>query len=205
MEKKENIIALSTAYLPNIQYFAKILQSEKIILEQYENYIKQTYRNRCEIFSANGIKSLIIPVKHTGTKQLIKDIKIDYSGNWQKLHWKTINSAYMSSPFFEYYIDDFSPFYEKKETFLFDFNYKLIVLLLELIGIKNQISVSDSYNIYDATIDHRTTITPKNKSNDFNPVPYFQVFSHKCGFAPNLSILDLLCNEGNNTYSLLVS
>ncbi|MDR0726291.1 MAG: WbqC family protein [Prevotellaceae bacterium] len=207
METKKNCqIILSTAYLPNVQYFSKLL-CEDIIIEQHENYPKQTFRNRCEILSANGIISLTIPIKHSANKIKIRDVEIDYTDNWQRLHWRTINTAYRSSPFFVYYADDFLPFYEKKEKFLFDFNCKMLDKLIELIGIKTQITLSSNYlhNEGTGTIDCRNTITPKNKPEDpeFFPSPYYQVFSGKFGFQPNLSILDLLCNEGNNSYSII--
>jgi hypothetical protein len=202
--KKNHNVILSTAYLPNVQYFSKLLHGNAVI-EQHENYLKQTYRNRCEILAANGIISLNIPIKHSGTKIKIRDVEIDYSDNWQRLHWRTINTAYRSSPFFVYYTDDFLPFYGKKEKFLFDFNYKMFDKLIELVGLKTEITLSDSYLHEICDMDYRNSITPKNKPEDpeFYPLKYYQVFSAKFGFKPNLSILDLLCNEGNNSYSII--
>jgi hypothetical protein len=194
---------VSTAYLPNVQYFSKLLYGETIV-EQHENYLKQTYRNRCEILTANGIMALTIPVKHSGTKIKIRDIQIDYTENWQRLHWRTIDTAYRSSPFFVYYADDFMPFYSNEEKFLFDLNCKMLDKLLELIGLKTKIHLSDSYR-HDYDMDYRNSITPKNKPDDpeFAPASYYQVFGEKFGFQPNLSIFDLLCNEGNNSYSII--
>jgi hypothetical protein len=194
---------MSTAYLPNVQYFSKLLHA-KVIIEQHEHYLKQTYRNRCEIFAPNGIMPLTVPVKHCGAKIKIRDVQIDYTDNWQRLHWRTINTAYRSSPFFVYYADDFLPFYSNKEKFLFDFNCKLLDKLLELIGLKIEIVFSDNY-LHDYDMDYRSSITPKNKPEDpiFSPHPYYQVFSHKLGFQSNLSILDLLYNEGNNSYTII--
>jgi hypothetical protein len=202
-EKNYSMI-LSTAYLPNIQYFSKLLCG-KVIIEQHENYLKQTFRNRCEILTGNGIMPLAVPVKHTGSKIKIRDVKIDYSDNWQRLHWRTINAAYRSSPFFIYYADGLLPFYSKKEEFLFDFNCKMLELLIELTGLKTEITFSGNYR-YGYDEDYRYLITPKNRVADpaFSPVPYYQVFGNKFGFQPNLSILDLLCNEGNNSYSILI-
>jgi hypothetical protein len=202
--KKNHGIILSTAYLPNLQYFSKLLHRE-IIIEQHENYLKQTYRNRCEILTANGIMSLTVPVKRCGAKVKIRDAEIDYTDNWQRLHWRTINTAYRSSPFFVYYADDFLPFYETREKFLFDFNCKMLDKLMELTGLITEITLSDTYLNNDYSTDCRSLITPKNRPDDpeFSPVPYCQVFGAKFGFQPNLSILDLLCNEGNNSYSII--
>jgi hypothetical protein len=149
--------------------------------------------------------SLTVPVKHSAARIKIRDVEIDYTGNWQRLHWQTINTAYRSSPFFVYYADDFLPFYEKKEKFLFDLNCKMLDKLIELVGLKTEITFSDNYLREGDNIDCRNLITPKNKPEDleFYPAPYYQVFSRKFGFQPNLSILDLLCNEGNNSYSII--
>lgn len=208
MEKTQNRVILSTAYLPNIQYFTKLING-KVILEQHENFVKQTYRNRCEILTANGVMPLIIPIKHLGTKIPVRDVKIDYTDNWQRLHWRALVAAYRSSPFFEYYEDDFVPFYEKKIDFLYDYNFQLLQLLIELTGIKTDIVFSESYiTEKNPDTDFRMSITPKaNKPVDssFFPAPYYQVFNDRSGFAPNLSIFDLLCNEGNNTYSILLN
>ncbi|MDR1341150.1 MAG: WbqC family protein [Prevotellaceae bacterium] len=201
--KKNRSIALSTAYLPNIQYFSKLLYGEAIV-EQHENYLKQTFRNRCEILTANGLMSLTVPVRHGGSKIKIRDVRIDYADNWQRLHWRTICTAYHSSPFFMYYEDDFLPFFSEREEFLFDFNCKMLCKLIELTGLKTEISLSENY-LQNCDMDCRYTISPKIKTEDpdFSPVPYYQVFSSKFGFQPNLSILDLLCNEGNNSYSII--
>ncbi|MDR2027557.1 MAG: WbqC family protein [Prevotellaceae bacterium] len=201
-QKNHNVI-LSTAYLPNVQYFSKLLLGE-VVIEQHENYPKQTYRNRCEILTANGTVSLTVPVKHSGTKIKIRDVRIDYSGDWQRLHWKTINTAYRSSPFFVYYADDLMPFYSNREKFLFDYNCKMLDKLIGLTGLKTEIIFSDSY-LQNCDMDYRNSITPRNRPQDarFSPVPYCQVFSNKFGFRSNLSILDLLCNEGNNSYAVI--
>ncbi|MDR0384938.1 MAG: WbqC family protein [Prevotellaceae bacterium] len=204
METKENRgITVSTAYLPNVQYFSKLLHGN-VVIEQHENYLKQTYRNRCEILTANGVIPLTIPIRRDRTKIKIRDVRIDYSNDWQRLHWKTINTAYRSSPFFMYYTNDLLPFYRTKEEFLFDFNCKMLDKLIELTGVKTNISFSECYS-HNCERDYRSLITPKNKPCDpeFSPVPYYQVFGIKFGFQPNLSILDLLCNEGNNSYSII--
>jgi hypothetical protein len=200
-------IYLSSAYLAPVQYYAKLLGEEDVLVEIYEHYVKQTYRNRCTILSANGPMALSIPVVHTGTgKCPTKDIRIAEQGNWQHVHQHAIISAYNSTPFFEYYWDDFRPFYEKKYKFLFDFNEELRILICDLLGIDICIRYTDYYQpeLPQGDTDYRNMIHPKKKVADacFAPQPYYQVFSGKFGFTANLSIIDLLFNEGNE--SLLV-
>jgi hypothetical protein len=181
---------------------------KEITLEQHENYIKQTYRNRCNIYAANGVMPLTIPiVKKHGTKIPIRDVRIDYATNWQHLHWRAIMSSYNTSPFFEYYVDDFHPFYEKQELFLFDLNEKLLRTALALIGLSIDLDYTKTFENTCNGNDFRYTISPKipflEMDEIFKPQPYYQVFASRCGFAPNLSILDLLCNEGPNSLSIL--
>ncbi|MDR1055350.1 MAG: WbqC family protein [Prevotellaceae bacterium] len=203
-------VYLSAAYLPNIQYFTKLLAARKVYIEQHENYVKQSYRTRCDIYSANGVMQLNIPVeRQRGEKIPIKDVRIDYKRNWQHVHWQSIVSAYRSSPFFEYYTGDLQPFYKREETFLFDFNVKLMEKMLELAGIKANISFTGEYIRQPAypEFDYRLSISPKPRlqrtDSYFKMVDYYQIFRGKYGFMSNLSILDLLCNEGNNTVSIL--
>ena len=200
---------LATAYWPPVQYFTKLVGESVFYLEQHENYQKQSYRNRCVIYAANGPTPLIIPVvKTTGEKMPIRDVRIDYAMAWQRTHWKAIVSAYRSSPFFEYYEDDFRPFYEKEERFLFDFNEKILRLALELTGLNPAIKYTDDFIQPTGSGDLRLLISPKVLSEadkKFRPQNYYQVFSSGKGFAANLSILDLLCNEGNNSLSVLQS
>ena len=137
---------LSTAYFPPVQYFSKILNCDNIIIEQHENYTKQSYRNRCEILSPNGKQTLSIPViKNSGNKQLIKDVKIDYKNDWQSLHLKALKTAYLSSPFFEFYIDAFLSFFEKKHNFLFDLNHEIINTILFELQINKSLKFSKEY------------------------------------------------------------
>ncbi|MBI9052726.1 MAG: WbqC family protein [Bacteroidales bacterium] len=207
MSKK---ILLSTAYLAPIQYFTKLLKYDSVIIEAHENFIKQTYRNRCIIYGANGDLSLSIPVSKNKKKVIIKDLMIDYSTNWKKLHLKSIESAYKSSPYFEFYFDEIRPFFEKNYKFLFDFNTLIQEVILEQLEIETQINYSDNYffsNDLDEIDDFREKILPKKKilDNEFYIHKYNQVFSDKHGFKPNLSIIDLLFNEGPNAINLLRS
>lgn len=207
-------IYLSTAYLAPIQYYSKLMNSsdsDNVFIERYDNYIKQTYRNRCTILSANGALALSIPVEHKKSeKTLTKDIRIADHGNWQHLHWNAIVSAYNSTPFFEYYCDDFQPFYEKKYDFLFDFNEELRLLVCDLLEIDSVgIRYTSKYqlSVLDEDKDFRDSIHPKKdwRANDdeFVTLPYYQVFYQKFGFVENLSIIDLLFNMGNESLLIL--
>lgn len=201
-------IVLTTAYLAPIQYYSKLAHFDKIIIEAYENFTKQSYRNRCNICGANGKLSLSIPIKKDKPKTKTKDVRIDYDTNWRKLHWKSIESAYRSSPFFEFYQDDIRPFYEEKYKYLLDFNHEIQEVICEHLEIEPMVSFSDEYkNELDQSIcDFRDIIHPKVKVIDrkFNPIEYTQVFQDRHGFLPNLSIIDLLFNEGPNAINILV-
>ncbi|MEE4197148.1 MAG: WbqC family protein [Bacteroidales bacterium] len=203
-----NKALLSTAYLPPVQYFSKLATYDEIWIEAHENYLKQTYRNRCVIYGANGKLALSIPVKKISTKTRIRDIAIDYDTNWQKMHWKSIESAYRSSAFFEFYADDLAPFYHTRYQFLFDFNHDLIMKLAEQLELTIDLSFTDRYYFPGdhPMDDYRGSIHPKQKVNDqdFKVREYFQVFSEKYGFIPNLSILDLLFNTGPEAKEYLV-
>lgn len=191
-------VYLSTAYLGPIQQYAKMVQYPVVYLECCENYVKQTYRNRCTIAAANGPLSLSVPIiKPDSLKCLTKDIRISDHGNWRHLHWNALCSAYNMSPFFEYYADDFAPFYEKRFAFLLDFNEQLRELICNLLDITPDIRQTETY---EPTVSHdcRESIQPRHPSPDpdFTPRPYYQVFQEKFGFQPNLSIVDLLFNMG---------
>lgn len=191
-------VYLSTAYLGPIQQYGKLLQFPEVRIETAENYLKQTYRNRCTIAAANGPLALSVPIVKPDTlKCLTKNIRISDHGNWRHLHWNALVSAYNMSPFFEYYEEDFAPFYEKKYEFLFDFNEELRQLICELLDLHPIISYTEDYQPEVAN-DFRESIRPKHPGEDptFCPKPYYQVFQDKYGFQPNMSIVDLLFNMG---------
>lgn len=175
-----------------------MFQYTDVYLETAENYLKQTYRNRCTIAGANGALPLSIPIeKPTTLKCPTRDIRISNHGNWRHLHWNAILSAYNMSPFFEYYQDDFIPFYEKGYNFLFDFNEQLRQLICGLLDLHPNIHYTEVY-AKEVENDFREIIRPKHPREDkaFRPKAYYQVFLNKLGFLPNLSIIDLLFNMG---------
>ena len=195
---------ISTAYLGPVQQYSKMFHFPEVRIETSENYLKQSYRNRCIIAGANGPLPLSVPIVKPDTlKCLTKDIRISDHGNWRHLHWNAIVSAYNSTPFFEYYEDDFAPFYEKKYEFLFDFNEELRMLICQLLDIQPQIQYTTSFEA-DVENDFRW-ISPKQDIADpsFLLKPYYQVFQNKHGFLPNLSIIDLLFNTGNEGILIL--
>lgn len=203
-------ILLSSAYFGPIQYYTHVLAHSKVYIEQFENFNKQTYRNRCVILGGNGPISLIVPVvKGRGTKILIKDLKISYDTDWQRNHWRTIFSAYNSSPYFEFYKDEIQPIFKKNWKFLLDLNQTVHQIICDLIEIENTSKLTTDFEEYPAeTVNFREIISPKNKTikdKYFSAKEYTQVFSDKFGFVPNLSILDLLFNEGPNSYTILTN
>lgn len=193
-------VIFSSAYLAPVEYYVQLCRAEQAVIEKHCHYIKQTYRNRCVIASANGPQALSIPIeKPDSAKAFTRDIRIAEHGNWRHLHWNAIVSAYNSTPFFEYYEADFRPFYEKKFDFLFDFNEQLRELILSLMDASPKVMYSSEYQKNpENTLDLREAIHPKknNPNLSFMLRPYYQVFAQKWGFQPNLSIIDLLFNMG---------
>jgi len=208
MQQNTNKVLLSTAFFPPISYFKYLVETPVVYLEQHENYLKQTYRNRCKIFAANGLMNLSVPVVvATRKKVLIRDVQIDYATNWQKQHFKSIESAYRSSPFYEYLIGDFEVYFEQNHKFLFDYNLQIINTICGILDINPDIKFTDVYNANPTDcIDLRSEIHPKpeNSNNEMHLVEYPQVFSDKHGFEKDLSILDLLFNLGSEAYTYLV-
>lgn len=190
---------LCSAYLPPISFFRIIADSPEVCIEQYDNYRKQTYRNRCEILTAGGILALTVPVVKSDTpKQLMRDVRISDHGNWRHLHWNALKSAYMNSPFFMYYEDDLRTVYDRHHTFLIDFNQELIQTIAGLMNIRSGISLTETFHPIDGSkrhCDFRWMIDPAT-APDGHQQPYFQVFGDKYGFVPGLSVADLLFNIG---------
>ena len=215
---------LTTAYFPPISYFTAIaedmeglvrtkgedrrsipsspLSPSTIYIEACENYQKQSYRNRCHFYAADGKQSLSFPIAHSeGThKHLISEVLIDYSKPWALQHKRAIISAYRTSAYFEYYQDELFAILDSKPERLLDLNTRLLEFFLDKIGIKAEIRMTENYSQNTDCEDLREVIHPKRPDNILEKLelnkPYFQVFAEKHGFIPNLSIMDLLFNEG---------
>lgn len=243
---EDKTILLSSTYFGPVQWYQK-LNRHRCVIEQHDNFVKQTYRNRCVIASANGPQTLTVPTeRYDGLKCPMRDIRISDHGNWRHLHWQALVSAYGETPFFEYYADDLRPYFEgRRWTYLLDFNLDIMHTLCSLLDVRPTLSLSDHYITTDAPtavhaatttahatatattggsnsmeeetrlnaesklfeetkgagsnfIDLRDAIRPKRPlpDSEFDPRPYYQVRAARHGFLPNLSVLDLLFNEG---------
>ena len=204
----KTIAILSTAYLAPIQYYSKLIQYPTCIIEHCEHFTKQTYRSRCDIYSPNGLKTLSVPLVKRGHRQAVKDLKISYDHDWRTLHWRTLESSYRRSPFFEYFEDDFHPyFHDKKYDYLIDVNEALQQEIFILLKRKPTYSFTSEYHetCTDAD-DYRNIISPKESlesDKNFSIKIYSQVFETRHGFIPNLSIVDLLFNQGSRAMEQL--
>ena len=208
---------LQATYFGPVQWYQKLRRYDSCLIEQYDSYQKQTYRNRCLIATANGVQALTVPVEHSDEKMLVKDLRISDHNQWRRIHWNALQSAYSESPFFDYYADDLRLFFERKYEFLIDFNEAIRQKVCELIDIQPNVSYSTEFtsdtNPQTSTprhqpsdiADFRAVINAKHPlpDADFTPRSYWQVFQHKHGFLPNLSILDLLFNMGTESFFLL--
>lgn len=189
-------ILLHPTYFPSVSQFAAMAQAETVTFEMEDNFQKQTNRNRMYIYSPNGVQLLNIPVKHSTetSHQKTKDIKIETAFDWQKQHFKSLEAAYRSSPFFEYFEDDILPVFEKKHTFLMDLNLETIEIVSKCLGLKLPYGKTEEYFRQVDFSDFRNLANGKKDIYQFEP--YTQVFEEKHGYINNLSILDLLFNEG---------
>ncbi len=194
-------VLLSTAYLPNVHYLSQVINWDTIVIEKQENFVKQTYRNRCDIVTANGKLSLSIPLIKQADKELIFDKKISYAEDWQKQHWRTIVSAYKNSPYFEFFEDEFKPFYENQFEFLLDYNTQLLQTILHILRVKKQIKFTQNFELKPSQVFDFRSLSHIQKKNTVIK-PYYQVFADKLGFTPNVSCLDALFNVGLETKDL---
>lgn len=188
-------VLIEAHYLPCIAYFSVLANADNLTLEKHENFEKQTYRNRCQLVTSQGIQNLIVPLIHSPGKTLVTDVRIDYHQKWVNNHWRTIQSAYGKAPFFEYYQDDLRKVFDKRPEFLYDFNTELLSLCLDWLKSKVVVNETLSYQSFtdESVKDYRSCINVKNRANmaDFyQPIPYTQVFGNT--FAANMSIIDLI-------------
>lgn len=190
------ILLTEIQYHPPIRFFQQAARAEALLIEKQENYLKQSYRNRCHILTSQGVLALTVPVVKGNRKTPISRLEIDYGQKWAETHWRTIRSAYGSSPFYPYYADLFREIYESKPKYLFDLDLQLLMLYLRLLGLKQKLEFTEEYKpVYDQhVLDLRNLIHPKIQADNLDVKPYKQVFGKQ--FAPGLSILDLLFSQG---------
>lgn len=189
----------STAYAAPTSYYKSLLQCDNRLLEINEHFIKQTIRNRCEIATSNGILILTVPLSQRKNNMLVNEVCISYQNNWQRQHIKSLETAYQSSPFFEFYIDDLKLAYQFQPKFLIDWNNSIHQLILKWLKLKIEFKHTDTYNkVYENAIDFR-----KNDWINFEALNYHQVFESKLGFIGHLSIFDLIFNCGNQSLAYL--
>ena len=195
----------SSAYFPPVSYVAALLQSNSIVVEQYETFPKQTYRNRTVIATANGLLALTVPVVRTnGNHTYTKDMAICYNENWALKHWRAIESAYNSSPYFLYYKDEVEVILNKQHATLIELNMDILAFVVKKLKVKKEVILSDDYisQIGEGTIDYRNHFSPKNKELLSLP-EYDQVFEDRYGFQSDISILDLIFNLGPDSLGYL--
>lgn len=193
---------LPVAYMPSVEYVARLLREESVV-DLGEHYIKRSQRNRAQILSANGVMSLTVNVENANRpRQMITDVRIDYSKRWQHQHWVSIMSAYKSSPYFDHYAHLLEPFYKREWRYLVDYNMEYLSTLLRLLGVEDKVNISEKYV---AAREDDVDLRPKhNEGSTFVAEPYFQVFSDRMPFVANLSILDLLLCEGPQAVSAVL-
>jgi hypothetical protein len=200
-------IIIQSAFFPPVQQFAWIMQHPRIVIEQHDTYAKQTFRNRMQIAGPNGIQNLSVPIeKPFGSQSKMKDIRVKYNDDWQKQIFRSILTAYHNSAFYEYYIDDFAPFFKQPFDHLIDLNTAILRKALEILELDVDIRFSAAYTEHGKA-DFREFAHPKPQYRKadpyFKPPAYYQLFTEKYGFIPNLSIIDLLFNEGPQSYFIL--
>lgn len=195
-------VLLSTAYLPNLKYLSQLVNSDDVVLEYHEYYVKQSQRNRCDILSSTGTLRLSIPLVQQADKEIISQKRISYAEKWQHQHWRTITTAYKNSAYFEFFEHEFKPFYETEYEFLFEYNLEIIKTVLNILRVKKEIKLTSQFELNPInTVDFRK-INYNELDLDFNEKPYYQVFADKLGFTANLSCLDALFNVGLETKNL---
>jgi hypothetical protein len=196
-------VLLDLQYLPNITWFKHFLAAKDVCIERCENFVKSTARNRCIIAAVNGKQALSIPViGGRDHHQLYTAVNISYVSNWQKNHWLSMQSAYGSTPFFEYYADKFLPFYDNQYESLFDYNLQLLQAVLKMLKVQKQFAFTE---IYEKQPLDKLDLRSARKNDEVQNIPhYYQVFDNKNGFISNLSIIDLIFNTGPDALKYLM-
>lgn len=202
MSSTAKSILLSSAYLPDLTYLSGVLHADTIYIEQQEHFVKQTHRNRCDILTSNGKLTLSIPLLKSGEKELICNKRISYAENWQQQHWRSITSAYKSSPYFEFFEDEFKPFYHTQFDLLIDFNTQLLQTILHILRIKKEILFTSEFILSPIDRMDLREHTHSSLHKKINQTPYYQVFADKLGFIPQVSCMDALFNVGLETIDL---
>ncbi|MDZ7880805.1 MAG: WbqC family protein [Saprospiraceae bacterium] len=210
-----NPVLIETQFFPPTTYLARCIQTDSVIIEAYEHFQKGSYRNRCHIAGANGLQVLSVPLRRNskndcgenseGDIRCVKNIKIAHDVDWQKQHWRTLQTAYGSAPFWDFYAPVFERFFTQRFEFLLDYNVEILKTVFKLLKIEKtvKISLSTTYNdVFTEGSNFRNTIQPKIK-NDLTPITYSQLFNDRYAFIPDLSILDLLFCCGNQSLSIL--
>ena len=197
-------VMMPVFYMPPLSWFAEFLKRDtEVVLEQYESFPKQTYRNRANIYGANGKLSLIIPIQHSEDK-LYKNTQVSNAVKWQAQHWKSIESAYKGSPYFDYYEYKLKALFTKEVGSLLEFNLRFLDVVLSILKTDKTYQLSEDYMVDFDGIDLRNGFSTK-ESNQLIIAEYYQTFSEKHGFIPDLSILDLICNNGPESATYLKS
>lgn len=193
----------STAYLPSISYMSCLVKEQEVVIETQETFLKQSYRTRCKVMTANDTESLIVPVvRPNGCKSLTKDVLVDYATNWQQIHRRCIESAYRAAPYFEHYYPYFSSLYDRRYDTLLSLNETALNAIFKALKVNYNIEYSSTY-IKELTGDYRSYFHPKRPFSAELFPPYYQVFCNKWPFRPDLSIIDLIFNEGPSALSYL--
>lgn len=201
-------VLLHPCYFGPVSQFVAIAKAKAVLFENEDNYQKQTYRNRMYIYGANGRLLLNIPIRHSGDKsqhQKYREVRIENDFDWQKQHWKSLQTVYRTSPFFEFYEDEFHPLYHKKYEFLMDFNYDCLELVLDCLQLELDYTKTKEFILHPKDVmDARDLVLAKGVKQHFFE-PYTQVFESKFGYLNDLSVIDLIFNEGPNALNYLES
>ena len=207
----QSTVLLSTAYLPPIEYIIQCLRFQKVLIEQFETYQKQTYRNRCTIATANGLLQLSIPIrKVNGNHTCTRDIELDNSSRWNQIHWRAIASAYTHAPYFLYYSDPFEYLFKNPPILLTELNAELLKIVFKILKADIDFHYTTDFALIpDKMVDLRQAIQPKHEASypgkPSGYAEYIQPFNNKFAFFPNLSIIDLIFNEGPEALEYLTN